>query len=192
VKAFIDDTPNKLSPIEGIPIYQGMNHFQEFLQNNKDSITGFVIAIGNPHGNIRVKLNEELKAFNLVPISFADPTALICKSVTFGEGLQVMTSAVVEGGVRIGKQCIINTRALVTHDCELADGVEIAPGAVLCGRVKVGENTWIGANACVRPRIIIGSNTIVGAGSVVVSDIPDNVVVTGVPAKVLRKNITYE
>jgi sugar O-acyltransferase (sialic acid O-acetyltransferase NeuD family) len=96
----------------------------------------------------------------------------------------VMPLACVHNEARIGRQCIVNTRALVEHDCVLEDGVEIGPAAVLCGRVFVGANTWIGAGATILPRLRIGANAIIGAGSVVASDIPDGAVAVGVPARV--------
>jgi sugar O-acyltransferase (sialic acid O-acetyltransferase NeuD family) len=193
LEALIDDTPDKLSPLEGVPIYTGTEGLDCFLKKSHSKDLGFVVAIGNPFGNVRMKLHHYLKSKDLMPVSFADPTALICKTVIYGEGLQVMPAATILNEVQIGNQCIINTRALIEHDCVLKDGVEIGPGAVLCGRVHVGENTWVGANATIRPRVAIGDNTIVGAGAVVVSDIPNNVVVVGVPARVLRENrTTYE
>lgn len=187
VEALIDDTPNKRSPFEGIPIYSGAQGLDFFLKASHAEDIGFVVAIGNPFGDVRMRLHHLMKNKNLIPVSFADTTALICKTVMYGEGLQVMPSAIVHNDVRIGNQCIINTRALVEHDCVLADGVEIGPGAVLCGRVSVGENAWIGANATIRPRVTIGKNTIIGAGAVVVTDIPSNVVAVGVPAKIVRE-----
>jgi len=47
----------------------------------------------------------------------------------------------------------------------------------------VRENSWIGVGACVKQGISIGSGVMVGAGSVVVSDIPDNMTVVGNPAR---------
>lgn len=192
IEALIDDTPDKRSPFEGVPIYVGEQGLDAFLQSSKIGDLGFVVAIGNPFGHVRTKLHYLMKGKGLTPISFADPTALICNTATYGEGLQVMASAIVHNDVEIGIQCIINTRALVEHDCVLKDGAEIGPGAVLCGRVRVGENSWIGANATVRPRVIIGDNSIIGAGAVVVTDIPSNVVAVGVPAKVIRENLKHE
>ena len=192
IEALIDDTPDKRSPFKGVPIYLGEQGLDAFLQASKIGRMGFVVAIANPYGHVRTKLHYLMKGKGLAPISFADPTALICNTVTYGEGLQVMASAIIHNDVEIGIQCIINTRALVEHDCVLKNGVEIAPGAVLCGRVRVGENSWIGANATIGPRVIIGDNSIIGAGSVVVTDIPSNVVAVGVPAKVLRENLKHE
>jgi sugar O-acyltransferase (sialic acid O-acetyltransferase NeuD family) len=189
IEALIDDTPNKESPINNVPIFIGESGLDQFLNKSVEKVLGFVVAVGNPFGNVRMKLQDLMRSKKLVPISFADPTALICRSAVYGEGLQVMPLAVVHNNARLGDQCIINTRALVEHDCILHDGVEIGPGAVLCGRVTIGQNTWIGANATVKPRVTIGSNSIIGAGAVVVTDIPSNVVAVGVPAIVMRENL---
>ena len=150
---------------------------------------GFILAIGNPFGHVRMKLHCLMKERGLIPVSFSDPTSLICKTVDYQEGLQVMPLAIIHNDVKIGSQCIVNTRALVEHDCVLNDGVEIGPGAVLCGRVHVGKNSWVGANATIRQRVTIGENSIIAAGAVVVKDIPSNVVAAGVPARIIRENL---
>jgi len=192
IEAFIDDTPNKSSPIDNVPIFEGEWGLDKYLNLSKIGALGFVIAVGNPFGHVRIKLQNLMKDRGLLPVSFACPTALICETASYGDGLQVMPAAIVHNDVKIGDQCIINTRALVEHDCVLKDGVEIGPGAVLCGRVHVGENSWIGANATIRSRVIIGNNSIIGAGAVVVTDIPSNVVAVGVPAKVICENLKHE
>ena len=188
IEALVDDVPGKRSPISGLPIYAGEQGLDAFLRGSDVDRFGFVVAIGNPFGHVRMKLHRLMKGKGLCPVSFADATALICRTSIHGEGLQVMPAAIVHNNVVIGDQCIINTRALVEHDCDLEDGVEIGPGAVLCGRVHVGAGSWIGANATIRPRIAIGSNSIIGAGAVVVTDIPDNVIAVGVPARVTGEN----
>lgn len=144
IEALIDDTPGKNSPFEEAPIYLGEQGLDAFLQATEISGLGFVVAIGNPFGHVRMKLHCLMKGKGLLPVSFADPTALICKTAVYGEGMQVMPAAIVHNDVKIGDQCIINTRALVEHDCVLKDGVEIGPGAVLCGRVHVGKIHGLG------------------------------------------------
>lgn len=52
--------------------------------------------------------------------------------------------------------------------------------------VIIGNDVWIGGHATIRPGVIIGNNVVVGAGSMVVKDIPDNAVVAGNPAKIIR------
>ncbi len=57
--------------------------------------------------------------------------------------------------------------------------------------ITIGDNVWIGAGVQVMPGVTIGSNIVIGAGSVVVKDIPNNVVAAGTPCKVIRE-ITEE
>lgn len=189
--AVIDDTKELISPFPGIPLllgWEGLNKWLSILDFNISDI-GFVIAIGNPYGHIRCKLDAELRILGLNPVSFSDHTALIRNDVSVADGLQMMPHSILHNNVRVNRQCIINTKALVEHDCILENGVEIGPGAVLCGRVHVGENTWIGAGAIIKQRVKIGRNSIIGAGSVVISDVPSGVVVCGVPSKLIPNRI---
>jgi sugar O-acyltransferase (sialic acid O-acetyltransferase NeuD family) len=190
IAALVDDTEAMTSPLVGIPLFQGSDGLDTWLETQNIAQLGFVIAIGNPYGHVRIKLHGQLVARGLTPGSFSDPSALVCKSVRYDAGLQVMPAAIVHNDVVVGKQCILNTRALVEHDCVLEDGVEVGPGATLCGRVKVGRNTWIGAGATVRPRVTIGRNVIIGVGAAVVTDIPDNAIAVGVPARSVARETT--
>lgn len=192
IEALIDDTINKISPLASTPIYVGKQGLETFLEFANADDYGFVVAIGNPFAHVRMEIHNLMKEKGLIPVSFADPTSLICKTVDYEEGLQVMPMAIINNDVKIGRQCIVNTRALIEHDCVLEDGVEIGPGAVLCGRVYVGRNSWVGANATIRQRVTIGDNSIIAAGAVVVTNIPSNAVAAGVPARIIRENLKNE
>lgn len=188
VVAIFDDTPNLKSPFTDIPIYEGWNGFVGwFDQQEKKEPIGFCVAIGNPHGRIRLKLHNKLIEFGLEPVSLIHPTAFIDNSVVIGEGVQVMAGAIIQPEVKIGKQCIINTKVSIDHECVLEDGVELTPGATFCGNVYAETNSWICAGATVLPQLRIGHDSIVGAGSLVTKNVPEKTVVYGVPAKVIRK-----
>ena len=58
----------------------------------------------------------------------------------------------------------------------------------IAGRVSIGEWTTIGSNSTVFPDITIGKNCFIGAGSIVKSNIPDESIVIGQPAKFLKKS----
>ncbi|WP_374822105.1 sugar O-acetyltransferase [Aerosakkonema sp. BLCC-F183] len=67
----------------------------------------------------------------------------------------------------------------------------ISPEIRLCGKelaasVKIGNNVWLGGNVIICPGVTIGDNTTIGAGSVVVKDIPANVVAVGNPCQIIR------
>ena len=126
---------------------------------------------------------------------FADMTrhrsAVVSCRAEIGKGCMVMHQSTVQTGAVLGQHVIVNTGAIVDHDCELDDFVHVGPGAVLCGNVSIGEGTLIGAGATVAPGVRIGFWVQIGAGAVVVRDIPNGVVVTGVPGRVVRKLESY-
>jgi len=119
-------------------------------------------------------------------------SAIVSKNVFVDEGTVIIHNAVVQSSAVVGKHVIINTSASVDHDCILENFVHISPNATLCGNVKVGEGTQIGAGAVVIPSISIGKWSIIGAGAVVTKDVPDNVIVVGNPARIVKKNYSYE
>lgn len=59
-------------------------------------------------------------------------------------------------------------------------------GAKGDGRPTIGDNVTLGANVTIIGKITIGNNVIVGAGSVVVKDVPDNCIVAGNPARIIK------
>lgn len=142
-----------------------------------------IISIGN--NRIRKLLAESLgcefdKAIHA--------SSVISPSASLGCGTVVMAGAIINAEANIGKHCIINTGASIDHECVISDFVHIAPHSTLCGNVYVGEGSWVGAGAVVIPGIKIGRWCTIGAGAVVIHDVPDNAVVAGVPAKVIKYN----
>ena len=98
-------------------------------------------------------------------------------SVDAGEGLYIahFGGVIINGGVSIGKYCKIS------HDVTLG-----TKGAGRGNDVPIlGDNVYIGAGAKILGNVRIGDNVIVGANAVVIKDVPDNVIVTGIPAKII-------
>lgn len=187
VAAVFDDTPNLEPPFPDVELHCGYEGFRKWVEDKRREELGFCISIGNPHGRVRLKLHDLLVSEGLSPISIAHPTAWIAENAIIGPGAQILAGAIVGAEARLGRQCIVNTKASVDHEDILEDGVEIAPGATLCGLVHAGVNAWVCAGATVLPRIRIGADARVGAGAVVTRDVPDGVIVVGVPAGLLIK-----
>ncbi len=184
VVAVFDDTPGLPAPFGDIPLYTGWEGFQKWLRGRAGgSEIGFCVAIGNPHGRVRLSLSERLAGAGLKAVTIAHPTAWIADNAIIGEGAQILAGAIIMNETRLGRQCIINTKASVDHENILEDGVEIAPGATLCGCIRVRTAAWVCAGATVLPRLTIGPDAIVGAGAVVTKDVPAGATVVGVPAK---------
>jgi sugar O-acyltransferase (sialic acid O-acetyltransferase NeuD family) len=184
----VDDDLNKKPPFEAIEFLSGRQNFESWLKGRNMSEWGFIVAIGSPYGFIRCQLHDYLVGKGLTSVSICDPSALLDYNITLGEGVQIMKGVIVNTQAKIGKQCILNTRSTIEHHDEIEQGVGIGPGAILCGRVTIKEFSWIGAGATVISHISIGANTIVGAGAMVRQNVPDNIVVGGVPAKFIKVN----
>ncbi|UII24039.1 sugar O-acetyltransferase [Fulvivirga ligni] len=88
------------------------------------------------------------------------------------------------GGITIEDNVMIGPRVNITSEGHPIDPLErktMVPAAV-----TVKENAWIGAAATILPGVTIGVNSVVAAGAVVTQDVPDNVVVAGVPARIIK------
>lgn len=182
VVAVFDDTDGLSPPFGDIALYHGFHSLIEWIKGIDLNKTGFCITIGNPHGDVRMKLHNDLVKLGLAPATVVHHTAFLADNCSIGVGSQIMAGAIIMPEVRIGKQCIINTNSSIDHECVLEDACEVAPGATLCGCVYMKFNSWVCAGATVLPRITLGENSIVGAGSLVREDVPDNTTIVGVPA----------
>ena len=90
--------------------------------------------------------------------------------------------------VSIGRECVIADRVMMIDFDHGTVDVErpVRLQGIYKRDVRVGHNCWIGYGACVLRGVTIGDNCVVGTSAVVTRDVPDNAVVAGVPARVLR------
>ena len=82
----------------------------------------------------------------------------------------------------IGHNCLIG------HDAKIRKGSIICSGVSILGHAEVGSKSYVAPGSVVRNRVRIGVNTIIGLGSVVLEEVPSNVVAYGNPCRVIRSN----
>lgn len=116
-------------------------------------------------------------------VNVIHPEAVVAHHHTKGFGIYIGARAVVGVGARIHDGVIVNTGAIIEHDCEIGEYSHIAPGAILCGGVKIGRKVLVGAGAVIRPGVIVGDHATIGCGSAVVKDVPPCETWAGVPAR---------
>lgn len=88
------------------------------------------------------------------------------------------------GGITIEDNVLIAPKVSL-----LSEGHPLAPESrqsLIPGHIHIKKNAWIGAGATILPGVTVGENSVVAAGAVVSKDVPDNTVVGGIPAKILK------
>ena len=127
--------------------------------------TNAVITVGHIKSNaVRVKLFKQLKMIGYTLPIIISPLAYVSKHSTLGEGSVVMHHSLINADVKVGKNCIINSKALLEHDSILEDNCHISTAGVINGGVLVKEDTFFGSNASSKEGVEIAG--FVKAGSV--------------------------
>ena len=92
-----------------------------------------------------------------------------------------------EAYVTIGDDCFIGPNVSIYTACHSTNPVERNSRKEWALPVTIGNNVWIGGSVTILPGVTIGDNVTIGAGSVVVKDIPSNVVAAGNPCRVIKR-----
>lgn len=89
--------------------------------------------------------------------------------------------------VRIGNHVMIGPNTLITTVTHPLSPKARRNYTALAKPVIIGSDVWIGGNVTILPGVTIGNNVVVAAGAVVTKDVPDNSLVGGVPARLIRR-----
>ena len=112
---------------------------------------------------------------------------VIGEEVYIGEDLIIIDELDDRARVRIGNRVAIAERVTLVVSSN-PNCSRIRPFVkCLHGHIEIGDDAWLGTGCIILPDVRIGRGAVVGAGSVVTKDVPDLMVVTGVPAKPMRK-----
>jgi sugar O-acyltransferase (sialic acid O-acetyltransferase NeuD family) len=133
---------------------------------------GGIIDIG-----LRVGIFELLETSGFSFPTLVHPRATLEISSKVEQGVQVFANAYVGADAVLHARCMINTNAVVSHDCEIGAYTHVAPGALLAGQVRVGERTLIGMGVTTTIGIKIGSGVRIGNAAIVLADVPDKMVI---------------
>lgn len=174
---FVDDRPElQGTTVFGLPVFGPLASLPEV---GHDAI---VVAIGD--NGTRREVTERLVAAGERLATAIHPFTSIAPSATIGEGAMLCAGAIVLPRAVIGRGVIVNTKGSVDHDSVIGDFAHISVGASLGANVRIGEEAFVALGASIVSGRNVGARTIVGAGAVVVRDVPDDVTVLGVPARI--------
>ena len=207
------EPPTIAAPLRGEPdpLHGGPLTLLRFMRRNGMLTVGYAVLIARLAWlklRFRGRLKTDGIAFVCPDVTFEigkDATVHLGRWSWIGHGTKVRAH---EGEVRIGAKSVLGQECTISsfqhvsigRECIVADRVMLIDfdhGVVEVERpireqgiykrdVKVGHNVWIGYGACILRGATVGDNAIVGTSSVVTKDVPDNAVVAGQPAKLLR------
>lgn len=126
-----------------------------------------------------------IEAYENIGADFATiiaSTAVVTLNATIAEGCAILNGAIVNRA-KLGRHVIVNTGAIVEHDCHIGSNTFIGPGAVLGGGVKAGRDCFIGLGAKIKNGVTIAPGVTVGMGAVVTRDLNEPGIYHGNPLK---------
>ncbi len=181
-KGFYDDDESKKGNIVmDIPVLGKLDTGSESVKNKN-----FIIAIGN--NQIRKAKMEHLISENANLPTLIHPTAILSPTVVVSKlGCYVHANSYLWTKVHVNAFSIVSPAVIVAHHTVLEKATFVSAGSNVGAGITIRENAFIGIGSTIMTGIsYIGKNTTIGAGSVVISDIQDNVVVVGNPAKIIK------
>jgi sugar O-acyltransferase (sialic acid O-acetyltransferase NeuD family) len=168
----------------GYPVLGGESDLARLAKEH--DLNGVVIAIGDNGVRANVAAKVTATCPHLPFVSAVHPAASVGKGTLIGAGTVVMAGAVINADCRVGRFCIVNTKASLDHDCIMEDFSSLAPGVTTGGNCRIGSHAAVSIGAVLRHGITIGEHSVVGAGSIVMKPVEPFSVTYGNPAKKVR------
>tara|TARA_B100001248_G_C27233415_1_gene385904 strand:+ start:167 stop:778 length:612 start_codon:yes stop_codon:yes gene_type:complete len=132
-----------------------------------------LICIGQIHSpEIRKNYFNLLDQKGISMATIKSKFAIISKYAFVDKGSAVMHRVILNAGVKVGKNCILNTNSLIEHDAIIGNHCHISTGAIINGSAQIGNECFLGSGAIVREGVKIGDKSIISAGQVVMKDLP--------------------
>lgn len=175
IRGILDDGIPAGTNIMGIPVLGGGELLPGLYRSGVRLAVNAVGGIGSI--TPRLVVYEKLAAAGFECLTVIHPHAFVEPSANLAAGCQVFFNAYVGSEVNVGFGSIINTGAIISHDCQLGEYVNISPGAILAGAVLVGDRALVGMGVTINLGVRVGAGARIGNSAVVKTDVPENGIV---------------
>ena len=184
IVGFVDDAPSLQGKfVRGYPVL-GTVSALETLKSEKN-----VEAVYCPIGNnaVRVRLFKQAKAWGYKTPNYIHPSAVISPHVEMGEGIYVLLGSHIMPYTKIEDYVMISMNVNVAHHNLLEEGTFLSTGVNFGASITAHKQSYVGIGATIMTGLHeLGEDCLIGAGAVVIKDVPNNAIMAGVPAKVIR------
>ncbi len=176
---FIDDI-NDITELEGRKVYRFFTAIKSF------SDFELSIAVGEPALRDEIYSlahNNQVKLATLI-----HPGVYIDESTKIGDGVIICDMATITSHVVISDNVYLQPHVVIGHDIFIGRHSVIGANCQIGGANHIGERVYMGFNSGTKENLTIGKDVICSAGAIVFRDIPDEVIVVGNPARIMKKN----
>ncbi|MFA5337023.1 MAG: NeuD/PglB/VioB family sugar acetyltransferase [Candidatus Omnitrophota bacterium] len=188
VTGFLNDylaSGHLIGKYKKIPVIGSTKDLPKFLKDKNTYVS--IAYVGLQHEKETFLKINSLKIPKDKFAALIHPTAIIPKNLcSIGSGVIMAPLSQLSPDTTIADNCILLANSFVGHDSTLDKFAHLATSSVVGANVYIGKAVHIGSNATIREKIKIGNYSLIGAGSVVLNDVPENSVVVGNPARILR------
>lgn len=177
---FVDDKlfDTKINNVPVISYNEAISSYGKHLE--------ITVGVGEP--SVREIVFERLRRDQIPVVTLIHPNVGIPKTTSIGEGVTIQTGCFISCNTVIEDDVFIQPNVNVGHDNILKKGCIISGLVNLAGHVTVGQNTYIGISTAVKQGVSIGDYCIIGMCSAVYSNIPNEMIAMGNPARPMKKN----
>lgn len=150
----------------------------------------FIVAVGEPKTRRLLRENIAQAGFSLAVL--VHPSIRISEGTALGAGTIVSSNCFISCDTTIEENVLLQPFVSIGHDCNIKKDTVISTFVCISGDCTIGKETYIGIHTAIKEKTVIGSQTIIGMGSVVVRDIPDQVIAMGNPARIMKENSEHK
>lgn len=165
-------------------------NFDDLLLSYTNHTLEIVIAIGEP--NIRKRLRDKVYGAGYKLATLIHPSVFVTGDTVIGDGSIICCNSFISCDVIIGQNVLIQPSVNIGHDNRIGNDVVISTNVCISGGCTIDDETYVGVQVPIKENVHIGKSSIIGMGSVVIRDIPDNVIAIGNPARAMKENVDHK
>ncbi len=171
----VDDGLEVGTDVMGLSVIGGAGALSLLRDQGVNKAINAVGGVGDVYSRIRVF--ERLKNAGFEFPTLMHPTAFVEESAQISDGIQIFPHAYVGSEAKLSFGVIVNTSAVVSHDCEVKEYANIAPGTLLAGGVTIGKGVMIGMGVTINLYVSVGDGAQIGNSAVIKRDVPERAII---------------